>query len=316
LLVLSGVCTVRTVARRAVLPPTLTTGTFTLKEAARAGLTRRQLRGASWRRVSFGQYTWAGLTDSPELVLASVLNRLPSRAALSGRTAAWLRGLDFAPCDPIEVTIPKGSGSSRFTGVSVRQALLPAGDVDLWRGLQTTSALRTVFDLGSRPPFVEAVVAVDMALHAGLVDLFGIRKWAEEHDGSRGIRQFRRVVDLAEPGTESPMETRLRMLLIQGRLPRPEVQVSLHDDKGRFLGRADLYYPEQHLVLEYDGGIHRTSLIADNRRQNLLINAGFRILRFTFADVDGTPCEVVNQVSAALRRQVDALRHPASHVRP
>ena len=133
------------------------------------------------------------------------------------------------------------------------------------------------------------------------VDLHGIRKWAQEHDGSKGIRQFRRVVDLAEPETESPMETRLRMLLIQGRLPRPDVQVSLHDDKGRFLGRADLYYPAQRLVLEYDGGTHRTSLTEDNRRQNLLVNAGFRILRFTFADVNGTPESVLNQVRAVLR---------------
>jgi len=256
---LSGVFTVDAMARRALIPAILTTGTFTIAEAERAGLTQKQLRGASWRRISFGQYRWAGLPDGPELSLASVSKRLPSRAAFSGRTAAWLHGLDFAPCDPVEVTIPKGSGSSRFTGVSVRQALLPAGDLNLRRGMQTTSAPRTVFDLGSRPPLVEAVVAVDMALHAGLVDLSGIRKWTAERDGSRGIRQFRRVLDLAEPATESPMESRLRMLLVLGGLPRPEVQVSLHDDKGRFLGRADLYYQAEGLVLEYDGGTHRTS---------------------------------------------------------
>jgi len=91
------------------------------------------------------------------------------------------------------------------------------------------------------------------------------------------------------------------MLLVLGGLPRPEVQVSLNDEHRRFLGRADLYYPAQRLVLEYDGGTHRTSLTEDNRRQNLLINAGLRILRFTFADVNGTPESVVNQVRAALR---------------
>jgi Protein of unknown function (DUF559) len=159
-----------------------------------------------------------------------------------------------------------------------------------------------VFDLGSRPPLVEAVVAADMALDAGLVDLSEIRKWAAEHDGSRGIRQFRRVVEMAEPATESPMESRFRMLLVMSGLPPPEVQASLHDQQGRFLGRADLFYPADRLILEYDGGTHRSSLTADNRRQNLLINAGFRILRFTAADVNGIPDLVVNQVRAALRR--------------
>jgi len=56
------------------------------------------------------------------------------------------------------------------------------------------------------------------------------------------------------------METRLRWLLINARLPRPEVQTNLHDDEGRFLGRADLYYPSARLVIEFDGGNHRERL--------------------------------------------------------
>jgi very-short-patch-repair endonuclease len=100
---------------------------------------------------------------------------------------------------------------------------------------------------------------------------------------------------------ESPMETRLRTLLVLGGLPRPVAQVSLHDDHGRFLGRADLYYPSHRLALEYDGGTHRNSLVEDNRRQNLILSAGFRILRFTAADIRGTPNAVVEQVRAALR---------------
>jgi hypothetical protein len=54
---------------------------------------------------------------------------------------------------------------------------------------------------------------------------------------------------------------------VLGGLPRPEAQTSLHDSKGRFLGRPDLYYPSHRLGLEYDGGTHRISLAEDNRRQ-------------------------------------------------
>jgi very-short-patch-repair endonuclease len=110
------------------------------------------------------------------------------------------------------------------------------------------------------------------------------------------------------------METRLRMLLVLARLPRPEAQVSLNDSNGRFLGRVDLYYPAQRLALEYDGGTHRTSLIEDDRRQNLLLNAGYHVLRFTVADIRETPDAVVRQVRAALgmksKRRV-ALRRQA-----
>src|ERR1041384_7805243 len=96
------------------------------------------------------------------------------------------------------------------------------------------------------------------------------------------------------------METRLRWLLISNRLPRPEVQVDLHDASGRFVSRADLLYPEAKLVIEYDGGNHRDRLVSDDQRQNLIISAGFRILRFTGPDV----CNRAEVVAAQVRRGV------------
>lgn len=96
------------------------------------------------------------------------------------------------------------------------------------------------------------------------------------------------------------METRLRMLLISHGLPRPEVQVSLHDRSGLFIARPDLFYPRSRLALEYDGGIHRSRLVSDNRRQNLLVEAGYRVLRFTAGDILHRPASVVAQVGRAL----------------
>jgi very-short-patch-repair endonuclease len=64
----------------------------------------------------------------------------------------------------------------------------------------------------------------------------------------------------------------------------------------------DLYYPTRRVGLEYDGGTHRDSLVVDNRRQNRLLNAGFRLLRFIATDVYNTPDSVVALVRAALTR--------------
>jgi hypothetical protein len=89
-------------------------------------------------------------------------------------------------------------------------------------------------------------------------------------------------------------------LLVLGGLPRPQAQASLHDGFGRFLGRPDLYYPDHHLGLEYDGGVHRTSLAEDNRRQNRLLAAGIRLLRFTAGDVLHNPDSITTQVRATL----------------
>ncbi|HUE60748.1 MAG TPA: DUF559 domain-containing protein, partial [Acidimicrobiales bacterium] len=115
-----------------------------------------------------------------------------------------------------------------------------------------------------------------------------------------GIRTMRRVVELVEPAAESAMESRLRMLLVLAGLPRPRAQVVIHDESGRFVGRPDLYYDRHRLGIEYDGAVHRDSLAKDNRRQNRLLNAGVRLLRFTAADVLGDPASVVTQVRRML----------------
>jgi very-short-patch-repair endonuclease len=97
------------------------------------------------------------------------------------------------------------------------------------------------------------------------------------------------------------METRLRLLLVLAGLPHPRGQVSLRDDCGLFLARPDLYYPDARLVIEYDGATHRESLAADNRRQNRLMDAGYRILRFSAGDVLDAPATVVSMVRRALQ---------------
>lgn len=116
---------------------------------------------------------------------------------------------------------------------------------------------------------------------------------------------MRALASLAAPA-ESPMETRLRWLLIQAGLPRPEVQVRLYNASARFVGRVDLYYPEARLALEYDGGNHRERMVDDDRRQNALVNAGYRVLRFTATDIYGRAETIVSQVGALPKRALKA----------
>jgi very-short-patch-repair endonuclease len=86
------------------------------------------------------------------------------------------------------------------------------------------------------------------------------------------------------------------MVIVLSGLPRPVAQQSLYSRLGVFLGRPDLYYPHARLCIEYDGEVHRTSLAEDNRRQNGLLAAGYRLLRFTAGDVYNNPQKIVAQV--------------------
>ena len=297
--------------RKPVIPVQLTAGPFTLADARRAGLDRWHLEGASWRRSGPSTYVWVGLTESPTLRLKAACLRLPAVAAFSGRTAAWLHGIDVEPCDPIEATIPKGSGASALSGLVIRRAALPESDIALVRSLRATSINRTLRDLCSRLSLTEAVVVVDAALHSQVADPTALETYASARSHRGGVVNLRRATHLAEPLAESPMESRLRMLLVLGGLPRPQAQVSLLDRRGRFLARPDLYYPDHRLALEYDGGNHRDRLVEDNRRQNLLISAGYRLLRFTAGDIHSRPKIVEAQVRAALGMYRGGVRRAA-----
>ena len=250
-------------------------------------------------RISRGIYVWrARLT--PELMVKAAAMRVPPTAVFSGRTAAWLHGLTVDLREPIEVTLVKGGGISGRAGLAVRRHRLDPDDVVMARGRRTTSICRTLRDVAAKLPLVEAVVMLDLALQAKLTTLDELHSWIATRAGTTGISALRNAARQAEPGAESPMETRLRMLLVLRGLPRPLAQVAIVDSAGIFIGRLDLYYPEERLGLEYDGATHRDSLAEDNRRQNRLLAAGVRLLRFTAADIYSTPDAVAEQVAGVL----------------
>ena len=287
-------------SRAPQIPTALTTGPFNLEEARPHGLTKDHLLGASWRRLGGGFYALRAIADDPNVVLGAASRRLPRKAVFSGLTAAWLHGLDLPPCNPIEVTLPLRCPTSRLVGVAVRRSTVGPGETVMRRGQQATSVVRTIADLGRRLPLVDAVVALDMALHSKLLDLVDLRSWAGAHPRYRGVARLRRAIELAEPATESVMETRLRLVLVLAGLPRPLAQIPLYDEDGHFVGRPDFYYPQHRLALEYDGSSHRENLTGDNRRQNRMVDAGYRLLRFTAADVLSTPYAVIALVKRAL----------------
>ena len=225
---------------------------------------------------------------------------LPAGSAFSGRTAASLHGLDVGPVERVEVTVPLSAGASRGSDLIIRRAALLPGDAVHAHGLPTTSVPRTLADIALRSPLEDAVAIADMALHHALTTRPDLEAWLRARGGRPGTRRLRRALELADPASESPMESRLRLLLRTARLPEPESQAVLTDAGGEFLARVDFYFAPQRLCIEFDGGLHRDRLVQDDRRQNRLLSAGYRLLRFTTPDVLNAPGAVVAQIRAAL----------------
>ena len=296
--------------RKPRIPPELTKRHFSLQEARLAGLTLSSLRSSAWRRVGSELYCWRGLREDPWLLLSAWRSRLPREAVFSGATAAWMLGLDLDPIHPVEVVVPPLSGIRSRPGLDVRRCDIGKREAVTIRKLRATSLLVTLCDLCLRYPAAEALVALDMSVRSGLTNAEALDRYSRTARGRAGVGRLRLLAGYTA-AAESPMETRLRWLLIQAGLPRPEVQTNLHDADGGFLGRADLYYPAARLVLEYDGVNHRDRLVEDDRRQNLLVNAGFRLLRFTAMDILQRPDIVEAQVRGALL--APDVRYPSVH---
>ena len=183
----------------------------------------------------------------------------------------------------------------------MRRTVLSEEDVTTARGLPATTVERTLADVCSQLALTEAIVLADAATHLRLTTPSSLAALAANSPSRWGLSRFRRVVELVEPLAESPMETRLRMVMIRSGLPRPIAQHTVVDGSGRFLARLDLFYPEAMLGIEYDGAIHNNSLAEDDRRQNGLVQAGIRLLRFTSADVYGRPDSLVAEVRGMLQ---------------
>lgn len=297
------------VARPCFVPLALREGPFTIAEAEAAGVSRGQLRGSAWRRVCPGWYCWTGyrLTETARLI--PIARGLPEGFAFAGLIAARLHDLDVPLDGRPEVIVPAPTATSERVAAIVRREQLDRSDVVIRKGLPVTSALRTCFDLAGRLALPDAVVVVDQALAAGLVDLAALQEFVTERAGANGVVKARRAISLAEPRSESPMETRLRLLLELSGLPRPQTQVDLFSPNRQLVARVDLFYPEPGLAIEYDGENHRDRLVEDNRRQNRLLEIGVRLLRYTAPDLRSRSKVVVAEVRAALQS------HSASDMR-
>jgi very-short-patch-repair endonuclease len=131
----------------------------------------------------------------------------------------------------------------------------------------------------------------------------------------RGIRVARAAAERARPRVASPMETRLRLLLVDGGLPEPEVNVELRGRAGERLAEVDLLYREERLVIEYEGDGHRTSSTTfrnDLERERRLRANEYEYVRVTVEAMRDAGLELVADIRRQLDRRIRTLRHPTN----
>jgi len=284
----------------------------------RSVLSRAHLAGEV-HRVRPGVYSAAPLPPWPTYVVTgtgaepayvqqvrAVLLSLGQSATASGVTAACLRGWGvlLEPQRVVDVSVPNGRSRVRLAGVRSMQRRHVARA--LWRPdpdlapLWTTTPVQTVLDCCRTLPHLQAVVVVDSALRSGQVTLAQLALAARALRGRRAARRVVRALASADAAAGSVLESVLRVRLQEAGLGPFTTQVTLSDSTGRRIVRVDFCFVAARLVVEADGSRWHTDVPRDRQLDNRLAAAGWRVLRFTWAQVVHDGPSVVALVRAAL----------------
>lgn len=283
-------------------------GLLTRADVLAAGVPRDTLAG--WVRagrlhvVQRGVYALAGtLGGVRRQARAAVLATRHPQAAASFQTAALVHRVGIlATAGTPHVTLPTTVHRPSRPTLSVHRGHLGAVDVVDLDGLRVTALPRTLRDLLGAGDRLAAVWAGEAALRSGAVrphDLDDALSRCTGHPYSARMRHWRALVDVR---SESPLETAIRLLLVDAGAPAVVPQHPIRTEDGHLIARLDLAWPAARLGIEADGREPHSRLLpvfTDRWRANALV--GWQLLRFTWYDVLRRPAYVIATVRAHLR---------------
>ena len=269
----------------------------------------RMARSGGWVLLARGSY-WVGRHSRGPSLRARVRAALFScgaQAVAVGPTAARLHGIEGLPTDDgtVHLAVPLGHNMRSRKGIRVQRTAVPHSERMLIRGIPLTNPARTCADLLLECPREEAVSLLDSALHQGLLGPSGRHAVMAHLSGRRGACRVRTWLDLADGRAESPLETRLRLVFLDGGLPQPLLQWPIRDPQLGREFRIDLGWPTKLVGVEADGtSVHGSprAIYQDRHRQNRLaaLLPGLSLLRFTWADTY-TPDTILIPLRQALQ---------------
>ncbi len=224
-----------------------------LLRAVRAGIVTRVRNGvymtaANWQALDVdARYRALGAAFAVESHTAPVF---------SHHSAAALWRLPIVgpwPTD-VHVAVNRASGGRSDPGLVRHCEGQPRAQ--LIDGLLATTLARTAVDMARSAPLRVSVPMVDAALRERdgtiIVDKSDLIEELAGIRSRRGMARCRDVIAFADGESGSAGESLSRVNIRVAGLPAPRLQESFYDDAG-LIGIVDFFWPEQHLIGEFDG---------------------------------------------------------------
>jgi very-short-patch-repair endonuclease len=276
-------------------------GVFTRRQVRSLGVTakreRRMVATRQWLPVLGPSYVQAGTPIGVTQRARAATLVGPGVAAL--HTAAELHGL-AAVRDDLHTHVhvargnhPKVRGLTAHSGAPIEPA-----DVTTALGIPVTTRRRTAVDLSATLPWRPAVDLAREALFRRWITLDELAADARSRVGCHRTPQLVAILRLLGAGGRSYGELRLHQILRRAGIDGWRANVVLAG-----IGEVDVLFPRQRVVVEIDGyHVHsrREVFQRDRDKGNRLLQAGYRVLRFTWVDLTDRPQLVVTQIRQLL----------------
>ncbi|MFC9984280.1 hypothetical protein ACFU0W_12295 [Microbacterium keratanolyticum] len=274
---------------------------FSTGDAARVGVGRTRRDGDDLARPFRG----ARAVRTPSTFAESVGAYRPllrPGQRFGGKTALRLWGLPcpgwWSPAEPLEIAVPPDAAPPRRPGVRGYRVAPTDDSESVLDGVPLLDPVAALFTAAHGLTVTQTIVLIDAILATSsayrgrsrrhpLVFRDDIESRLRQRGRFPGCGTVRAALKDARAGVESPKETETRLLIIRHGMPEPVVQYIVRD-RGRFLARVDLGYPQWRIAVEYEGDGHRTDREQwrrDIQRQRDLEDGGWTVIRLTEADL-------------------------------
>jgi hypothetical protein len=269
-----------------------------------SAVTKRVRRGVL-HAIHPGVYAYGHAALSPEGRWLAAVYAGGEGAVISHiSTAVLILGIRRFPEPMPEVLVPRRHRP--VPGIVIRSCRrLDPRDVTTCRGIPVTTVARMLVDQTDLLTPHQLTYVIKEAAYRKRLDLDATRRAAERANGRRNLDVLERAIALylhGSAGTKSPHEDAF-LALLPPTVAEPLVNTQLAGFE------VDFLWPEQLLVVEIDGGGHQrpTARRKDDLEDRVLRAAGYRVLRFTDAEVEERPADVLLRLTAALDQAVTGL---------
>lgn len=276
---------------------------FARADALRAGISAKTLRGPRFRKILRGVFVDASVPVQRDERTSAALLICGEDAFATHTSAARLLDCPI-PVHPEEhVAVRHPSRRRRRDDVVCH--LDPDSSVQLVRGLRCASPLDTFGQLASLLGLVDLVVVGDHLVRQRRTTPEKLVAFCMQLRGP-GAALARRAASYVRAHVDSPMETRLRMLLVLAGIPEPRINHTIREVDGQPVRRYDLSWPAVRVIVEYDGRHHVERVDqweADLDRREAIDEDGWRMIVVVSRGIYAEPGRTVDRVFRVLRRR-------------